>query len=273
MIDVPSVMLQQLGQLLRETSQRELLPRFRNLSAADVIGKPSLEDPHDVVTVADRSAEVFLSERLAELLPGSLVIGEEAVAADESVLSRLRGRSPVWLVDPLDGTRNFAAGEGPFGPMVALVEQGEILLAGIHLSLTDELLVAERRLGAYANGQRLLPSPHQGPLRGTVFDKFMPAELAEDLTARTHGHIREPAVLCAASEYTKLARGSKHYSVYYRLMPWDHAPGALILREAGGVSRHPSGKDYTVDDRRELTIAASSAAAWQQVQGDLFGPS
>lgn len=272
MVDAPSAMLQQLGQLLRETSEHELLPRFRKLSAADVIGKPSLEDPHDVVTVADRSAELFLSERLAALLPGSVVIGEEAFAADEGVLSRLSGQSPVWLVDPLDGTRNFAVGEGPFGPMVALVERGEILLAGIHLSLTDELLLAERGLGAYANGRRLLPSRHQGPLRGTVFDKFLPAQLAEDLMARTVNHVREPAVLCAASEYTKLAHGSKHYSVYYRLMPWDHAPGALILREVGGVSRHPTGTDYTVADRRELTLAASSEAAWAEVHRDLFGP-
>jgi len=272
MVAVPSVMLQQLGQLLRETSERELLPRFRNLSGTDVVGKPSLEDPDDVVTVADRNAEAFLSERLSELLPGSVVIGEEAVAADEAVLSHLNGRSPVWLVDPLDGTRNFAVGEGPFGPMVALVERGEILLAGIHLSLTDELLLAERDLGAFANGQRLLGSQHEGPLRGTVFAKFMPAELGQDLMVRTVNHVREPAVLCAASEYTKLAHGAKHYSVYYRLMPWDHAPGALILREVGGVSRHPSGKDYKVDDRRELTIAASSEAVWQAVQRDLCGP-
>ena len=201
-----------------------------------------------------------------------LVIGEEAVAADEGVLSRLNGQSPVWLVDPLDGTRNFAVGKGPFGPMVALVERGEILLAGIHLSLTDELLIAERGLGAFANGERLVGNQHQGPLRGTINDKFMPAELGEAMMSRTLHHVREPSVLCAASEYTMLARGAKHYSLYYRLMPWDHAPGALILREVGGVSRHPSGKDYTVDDRRELTLAASSEAVWEEAQRDFFRP-
>jgi fructose-1,6-bisphosphatase/inositol monophosphatase family enzyme len=275
MSEHPGQLLQKLGDLLREVSRTELLPRFRNLGSADVIGKATAEDPTDVVTIADRNAEAWLTERLPELVPGSRVIGEEAVSADASVLLRLHDSSPVWLVDPLDGTRNFAKGRGPFGPMVALVERGVILASGIHLTLADELFVAERGLGAFCDGAPLAPSPETARehLSGTVFTMFMPEALARDLTLRAAraSHQAPPFTPCAAHEYTEVARGRKDYDVYYRLMPWDHAPGALLLREIGGVSRDAGGRDYDVLDVREPMLIARSEATWAKVRADLFG--
>src|SRR5258706_11851694 len=134
-----SVLLNQLGEVLRDVAQREIAPRFLKLQPSDVVGKPSAEDPGDLVTAADGAAEAELTLRLPELVPGSSVVGEEAVAADPSVLERLRGAAPVWVVDPLDGTKNFAAGHGPFGTMVVLVERGELLVSGIYLPETDRV--------------------------------------------------------------------------------------------------------------------------------------
>jgi fructose-1,6-bisphosphatase/inositol monophosphatase family enzyme len=268
----PSSFLERLGGLLRQTSKQEILPRFQRLANGDIASKSSKEDPTDIVTIADRSAEAFLTSQLPDLLPGSLVIGEEAVAADERLLDLLNGPDPVWLVDPLDGTRNFATGNGPFGPMAALVSHGTLLAAAIHLSLGDELFLAERGCGAFHNGKKLAANSSQSerPV-GTVFSKFMPKDLAQDLERRREGHVRETPILCAAHQYTRLCRAQKDYDVYYRLMPWDHAPGALILREAGGVSRHPDGRDYQVSARREVLLTARSETVWQKVRADLFG--
>lgn len=282
MSQAPSATLKQLGSIVREASERELLPRFRRLGDGDVMSKASKEDPTDLVTVADRAAEAFLTERLRTLVPGSMVVGEEAVAADPTVLDRLDGSGPVWIVDPLDGTRYFAAGTGPFGPMVALVEKGTLLLAAIHLTLTDELFVAERGLGAFRNGDHLASDPAAGheasaatttsvPPRGTLFSKFMPPELAARLAQGQAKHRIDDAPVCAANEYTNLARGHKDYSVYFRLMPWDHAPGVLILRETGGVARHPDGREYAVMARREPLLVARSPVMWSRVRDDLFG--
>jgi fructose-1,6-bisphosphatase/inositol monophosphatase family enzyme len=183
----------------------------------------------------------------------------------------LEGSAPVWLIDPLDGTRCFAAGEPPFGPMVALVERGEILAAAIHLPLADELFLAERKLGTYFNGARVLASYDDAPSpRGAIFSKFMP-ELSARLAARQATHRREDAPLCAAHVYTRLSCGLLDYAVYFRLLPWDHAPGALILRESGGVSRHPAGRDYGVSARREPLLIARSESVWRRVSSDLFG--
>jgi len=267
-----SALLERLGQVIRDVAQREIAPRFRRLAPEDVIGKPSAEDPHDLVTAADRAAEAELTWRLAELVQGSVVVGEEAVAADPTVLERLRGRAPVWVVDPLDGTRNFAAGQGPFGSMVALVERGTLLAAGIYFTEGDRLFLAERGLGAYDNGKRITPrAPRSGTLEGTLSVRYMPDERAAALTERAAQHHRVAGVICAAHEYTQIATGQKDYVHYYRLLPWDHAPGALIVREAGGCVRHPDGREYDVLDLRESTLLSPDEPTWQRARRELFG--
>ena len=268
-----SDLLNRLGEVLREVAEREIAPRFRRLAPGDVIGKPSAEDPSDLVTAADRAAEAELTLRLPELVPGSAVVGEEAVAADPSVLERLRGSAPVWLVDPLDGTRNFAAGHGPFGTMVALVEQGALLASGIYFTEGDHMFLAERGRGAYHNRERIrtrVPSSSEA-LAGTLSVRYMPEELALPLTARAASHRDVQGVICAAHEYTQIALGLKDYVHYYRLFPWDHAPGALIVREAGGVVRHPDGREYDVFDTREHTLLAPDEATWRRARHELFG--
>ncbi len=267
-----SALLNRLGDVLREVAQREIAPRFQQLAASDVIGKPSADDPHDLVTVADRAAEAALTLRLPELVPGSSVVGEEAVAADPSVLERLRGSAPVWVVDPLDGTRNFAAGHGPFGTMVVLVERGVLLASGIYFTEGDRMFLAERGLGAYHDGQRIAPrQPTTDVLAGTAYSRYMPEEMATSLLARAAAHHQVPGVICAAHEYTEIALGRKDYTQYYRLLPWDHAPGALIVREAGGVARHPDGRDYDIFDTREATLLSPDEPTWQRARAELWG--
>jgi fructose-1,6-bisphosphatase/inositol monophosphatase family enzyme len=267
-----SSLLQKLGHAVREVALAEIAPRFRQLAPSDVIGKPTAEDPSDLVTLADRAAEAQLTSRLPELVPGSSVVGEEAVAADPSLLQRLHGSAPVWIVDPLDGTRNFAAGHGPFGTMVALVERGALLVACIYLIEDERMFLAERGLGTYCDGERLAPRvPASGVLKGTAYTRYMPDELAIPLQQRAAAHEQLPGVICAAHEYTQIAAGRKDYVHYYRLLPWDHAPGALIVREAGGVVRHPDGRDYAVSDTRAPTLLAPDEPTWQRARAELFG--
>ena len=267
-----SQLLNRLGDVLRLVAQTEIAPRFQQLAPGDVISKASADDPGDLVTAADRAAEAELTLRLPELVPGSSVVGEEAVAADSSVLTRLRGASPVWIVDPLDGTRNFAAGHGPFGTMVALVERGVLLASGIYFTEGDRMFLAERGLGAYFNGQRMQSrKPSHDVLVGTLHLRYLAEELGQKLAARAAAHHQVPGVICAAHEYTEIALGRKDYVHFYRLLPWDHAPGALIVREAGGVARHPDGRDYDVYDLREHTLLSPDEPTWQRARAELFG--
>ncbi len=267
-----SALLDRLGRVLREVAQAEIVTRFRNLAPSDVISKATAEDPLDLVTAADRAAEAALTARLSELVPGSTVVGEEAVAADPGVLERLHNAAPVWIVDPLDGTKNFAAGRGPFGTMAVLVERGTLIAAGIYLPETDRVFLAERGLGAYLDGVRIEPrAPTAGVLAGTAEVRFMPEDVAAPLIARAAAHQQIPGVICAAHEYTQIALGLKDYVLYYRLLPWDHAPGALIVREAGGVVRHPDGRNYDLFDKSESTLLSPDEGTWRRTRAELFG--
>src|ERR1044071_2082707 len=116
------------GRIIAEIAETEVMPYFERLGHGDITEKR----PGDVVTIADVAAEAKLSPALAELLPGSLVVGEEAVAGDPRVLEALAGKAPVWLVDPIDGTANFAEGIPRFAVMVALVHRGTTVMGWIH---------------------------------------------------------------------------------------------------------------------------------------------
>src|SRR3954462_316118 len=94
------------AKLLRELALIEVLPRFRQLKNHEVREK----SPGDFVTIADEAMEAALAPKLTALLPGSLLVGEEDSARDQTVMQRLASHRPIWIIDPVDGTANFAAG-------------------------------------------------------------------------------------------------------------------------------------------------------------------
>ena len=147
--------------LLREVAASEVLPRFRNLAKADVRAKTSAQD---LVTLADLEAERVLTARLPALLPGSVVVGEEAAYADPRVLERLDGETPVWVIDPVDGTANFSAGRPTFAMIVALVDRGQTVAGWILDPLHDRMALAERGAGAWLGDTRIQAHPADGPL-------------------------------------------------------------------------------------------------------------
>ena len=186
--------------------------------------------------------------------------------------SLLSGAAPVWVVDPIDGTHNFAAGRTPFGTMVALVERGVPLASAIYLVEEDVMVLAERGLGAFVNGVRV-HAEERNPdvLAGTVFDRLVAPEIAGPVVARARQHRQVPDRMCAAHEYAEFAQDRKDYAVYFRMNSWDHVPGALIVREAGGAVRHPDGRDYEPRDDEGPILIAPTVTLWERARRELFG--
>src|SRR4029453_6026268 len=114
--------------LIEEAAAAEIMPRFRQLAAGDVREKA----PGDLVTGADEAVEPRLRPALDSPPAGSVVVGEEAAAADPNLLNRLFDDQPVWIIDPVDGTSNFAEGRPAFAVMVALARGRDVLAAWIH---------------------------------------------------------------------------------------------------------------------------------------------
>lgn len=262
-------MIDEVGSLLREVAATVILPVFRRLDAADVEEKA----PGEVVTVADRRSERLLSDGLRRLLPGSAVVGEEAVAADPATLERLRDPGPVWVVDPLDGTANFAAGRRPFAVMVALRQAGETQAAWILDPLADSLMVAEAGAGAYVNGARVrapVDTPPVAALHGAV-SRYLPPDLRDAMEPGL-GRLGRvgPGQHCAGREYPEVASGAQHFALFWRTLPWDHLPGVLLMEEAGGVARRFDGARYDPTDNRPGLLVAANEAIWAAVHEALL---
>lgn len=262
---IPSV-----AAIIREVTEELIVPRWRSLEAGDIEEK----EPGDVVTVADIEAERALTPRLASLVPGSAVVGEEAVAADPSVLAAIGDADDVWIVDPIDGTGNFAAGSPDFGVMVAQVARGEIVRSWIHLPIRSETFVAEHGAGATLNGEQLaLGDDHSDPLdvSGVVKTRFLPAEIKVlvEQGLPSIGPL-DPSTICSAVEYGRIATGDLDYILYWRTYPWDHAPGALLVREAGGVAKRVEGDDYRVGDARDGLLVTRGQPTWDLTRSTLL---
>ena len=134
--------------LMQQAAARAILPRFQHLAASEIFEKAA----DDLVTVADRESEAILAEGLARLIPGAAIVGEEAVAGDPTLMRHLGGKL-CWIIDPLDGTNNFAAGRRPFGMLVALAEHGRAVAGWIYDPVSGRLCHAAEGGGAFADGE------------------------------------------------------------------------------------------------------------------------
>ncbi|MEU3774926.1 inositol monophosphatase family protein [Streptomyces sp. NPDC032472] len=240
---------------VRKAAAAEIMPRFRQLAEHEVDEKSG---PHDLVTVADRKAEEHLTAALTRLLPGSAVVGEEAVHADPTVYGALRADAPVWIVDPVDGTRQFVAGDPAFCTLVALAHRGEILASWTFAPALDELATAVRGQGAYLGAERLAcGSPQPGAeLRVAVAHPLYTTDKDKKVLSRLDVPGVAPRPCGSAGlEYLKVARGEVDGLAFTWPSAWDHAAGLLLVGEAGGAQSTVAGVPFRIDRDNELPFA------------------
>lgn len=242
---------------VRAAAAAEITPRFRQLAAHEIVEK---NGPHDLVTVADRGAEAHLTAALTALLPGSVVVGEEAVHADPAVYKELRGEAPVWIVDPVDGTRQFVRGEPGFCSLVALAWGGEVLASWTYAPVLDEMAVAVRGRGARLNGVALRSgSPEPGAVLTVAMshpDYTTDAQKRALLGLRTEGIDARPCG-SAGLEYLAVARGALDAVAFNWEFAWDHAAGLLLVKEAGGAELTLSGEPFRITGGNALPFTAA----------------
>ncbi|MEW1860059.1 inositol monophosphatase family protein [Streptomyces sp. NPDC088194] len=264
---VDDALLAAVQETVRDVVAAEVVPRWRQLTAADVVEK---HGPHDLVTTADRRAEEALTERLPALLPGSVVVGEEAVAADPSRLELLRGDAPVWVVDPVDGTSAFVRGDKGFSTLVSLVRGGLPVASWTYAPLLGLFATAGRGRGAYLDGERLRTAGAREPLRiwisNPVFRDEEERAALERLEAA--GVETVPCTTSAGLGYLEVARGIADGVAFFWEAPWDHSAGLLLVSEAGGASLTPTGEPFRVagGNRLPFTVARDEATARRVVR-------
>ena len=262
-----------LAHVLRDAAKAEILPRFRRLDAADIRQK---SEAIDLVTDADVGAERVIKARAAELWPEALFLGEEGVAADANLLSAYDDAPFSIVVDPVDGTANFAAGLPLFATMAAVVKNGETIAGIIYDPMGDDWVLAEKGAGAFLRrpdgGElryRVAEPPALKDVVGTVSIAFLPGDRRQVLS--NLGKIRLAAnYRVAGHDYRLLSGGNTHFAAYYKLMPWDHLAGALIVSEAGGYSAKYDGTPYRTTDRAGGLLNAASKDLWDELRREVF---
>ncbi len=249
--------------IMQNAAARAILPRYRTLTADQIDAKAA----DDVVTIADKDAEAILSEGLAKLLPEAAIVGEEAAHADPALLDRL-GDTLCWIVDPLDGTNNFARGAEPFGILVALAEAGETVAGWIYDPLSGRLCHAHRGGGAWIGEERISARPTaETPPVAAISLVFMDPAKRASMKALIEPHYTVVDIpRCAAEQYPRLVLGVNDVSIFERTLAWDHAAGVLFVNEAGGKAARPDGRAYRVDEAHlPGLIGAASPALWDEL--------
>ncbi|THA60938.1 inositol monophosphatase [Streptomyces sp. A0958] len=249
--------LTQVEAAVRAAAAAEIMPRYRQLADDDVIEK---NGPHDLVTTADRRAEEHLTASLSRLLPGSAVVGEEAVHADPKVYEALGGDAPVWIVDPVDGTRQFVRGEPGFCTLVALAHRGEVLASWTYAPALDEMAVAVRGRGATVDGTAIRagsPAPDAVLRIAMSHPDYTSDEQKRALLGlRAEGFAARPCG-SAGLEYLAVARGEVDGLAFSWEYAWDHAAGLLLVAEAGGAQATLSGAPFRVAGGNDLPFTAA----------------
>jgi fructose-1,6-bisphosphatase/inositol monophosphatase family enzyme len=242
--------------LLQEVAVAVIEPRFRALADGEVMEKK----PGDLVTVADREAEVEITKRLQAAYPDAVMIGEEAVSADWSMLDGLAGVEHWFTIDPVDGTRNFVHGSQDYAVMVSEVRRGEVVRGWIWQPEHQLAYVAERGAGAWCGDRRLaaMPRDSAAPRGRTSRRKLIGTSLGE-LPAL------ELTWVSCGIDYPKLAENACDYLLYNGAMPWDHAPGTLLVAETGGITTYDDGTAYDPTSTRAPLICAGSVEVSEAV--------
>ncbi|MBJ7554383.1 inositol monophosphatase family protein [Marinomonas spartinae] len=265
--------------IVRRAGQEIVMPSFRQLSAADVETKSSLTD---LVTIADKASEAFISNEIEAAFPDWEIVGEEAVADDPSRIDKIATADTCVIIDPIDGTWNYAHGLSDFGIILAVVVKGITRFGLLYDPVNDDWIYANLGEGAFFQRTTMAEKgknqvPTQAPLPLHIIAEPELDKLAGIMSVNSYSDDRKRDFALKASRfvrinnlpscpaYRQIAQGHFHFSLTYKMLPWDHAAGVLVHTEAGGICRTLDGQEYSPTLLDGEMLAAQSETQWQEL--------
>lgn len=208
-------------------------------------GRVEFKGAVDIVTEMDRRAESLIKDRLGAAFPDYATLAEESDATET-------GSERRWIIDPLDGTTNYAHGFPFFCVSIALEDSGGVVLGVVYDPMLDEIFTAEKGGGAYLNGRPISVSSTERldrSLLATGFPYDIRTSSSNNLDNFSKFSLRAQAVRRAGSAaldlcYVACGRFDGFWEL--KLHPWDTAAGALIVTEAGGTVTDFSGNSFSI---------------------------
>jgi fructose-1,6-bisphosphatase/inositol monophosphatase family enzyme len=243
-------------ELMQSVAAEVITPRFRSLSDAEIDEKR----PGDLVTIADRESEELLTKALLEAYPDAAVLGEEAYATAPELMDLFVAADHAFTVDPVDGTKNFVHGSPDHAVMVAEVVGGETVRGWIWQPEHHVAWVAERGAGVRRNGELVGRRPAGDQPQGAT----------SVWSRRGRQPVGLPPLIgtwvCCGVDYPRLMEGEADYLLYGHTKPWDHLPGTLMVREAGGAVSHRDGTPYSARSGGRGLLVASDATTLERAR-------
>lgn len=274
MTDINNELVQKVSDLIIQTANDVIMPRFGALSHGEGIMQKS---DKTLVTIADQEAEKVLTPALMALLPGSIVMGEESYEADPTIKDRLDKAGYCWIIDPIDGTQNFADGNENFGVIISLNNNQETVAGWLYQPITGKLYSCVKGNGVKDKDGHAVQAPKSdvGNLSGHTRVRFFQPHPLYHAIQHVTAHSRDVNTGFAAVsvvEFIDLIEGRADFVINgAATKPWDHAAGQLMVRELGGVAKTLlSGQDYkpALDgyDRDDLLITAIHTDVFNHVK-------
>lgn len=260
----------QLMTLVRRVAKAEIMPRFRNMASHQVGTKTG---PDDIVTEADKAAEAMLTRGILQMFPHALIVGEEHTSEHPEVLDQIAEAELAFTIDPVDGTWNYAHGLTVFGVMVGILRFGTPVFGLLYDPVLNDFIIADTERDA----EMVLPRRLQrkigvskggtvAELCGNVALNIMPKDKQAEVAATYPLFQRIAMLRCACHEFRMLAQGHTDFVLASKLTPWDHAPGVIVTKKAGGHALMLDGSEYRADMSEGYLLCASDAATWDRVR-------
>ncbi|MGB5863914.1 MAG: inositol monophosphatase [Sulfitobacter sp.] len=260
----------QIINVVRRAAKAEIMPRFRRLSDNDIRTKSGADD---LVTDADTRAEAMITRALQIAFPSALIVGEEAVAEKPELLDGIADAQLAFLIDPVDGTWNFAHGLPVFGVIISATRFGKPVFGLIYDPVADDWAIADEdmtpQLQRPFGAARELIAAKGKPLdqlSGSLSLNMFPKDKQAQLAATLPSFGRVNSLRCSAHKYRMLAQGHIDFCLSSKLHPWDHAAGALIAARAGAYVQMLDGSEYSAANHEGHLLIAPDKPTWSKLK-------
>lgn len=264
--------------LMRQAVKEWMLPAYGNLKDLKIETKLD----KTIVTNIDRGAEEFLTAQLAKHFPDAIIIGEESVGDNPEQINLLLGEKPLWVIDALDGTYNFAMNQPGWGVLVTYLEQGKPVMAITLDGLADRDLITVAGYGVFVDGKKVETTFEEKPVKdqiGRLWSHYY-APAVKSAMDRNHGYFHMLREARHKGETTFVEIGFMFLDGRLDFMPstmstpWDFLPLKLMLDELGGrVAKLKDGHAFEgprLLQREEPTLVVRYAPQWEEIRSKLF---
>ena len=268
--DIRIEIINYISDLLVEVNKSIILKYYKNLSSKHIDTKSSDDD---FVSIADKESEIYIVKNLIGFLNINQYIGEETSYSNKDDHKLLKKNGLYWVIDPIDGTKNYINGKNEFCSMISLVFNSIPIASFVYCPLKDLLVYAFKGFGTYSlkiktkKVDQLRIQQNSFPnIVGSGGTKGIQEPLRQKVLQNLRKYTNRLFIGSAGIEAIMLASNETQFVFHGRVTPWDHSPLDLIIKESGGCV-------YMLNDKTEFNIfsegpilAASNDQIWKNIR-------